>query len=180
MTRGKMIVISNHVSEIGMDYPESSIIRVNVAWLKSKEEADELLESLEGQRIWFDYPTGRTKPPKPKFSLQEAVEFTKKYGVEYFAFSNAENGDFIKGLRSSVPENVKLVPKVETKKGIENLREILSSAKTDVIMLDKEDLYVDVGCDSDEFERLVSDCKEKCKELNATCLELKGVVFGHD
>lgn len=175
-----MIVISNHVNKIGMDYPDGSVIRINIAWLKSKEEAEELLKSLNGKRIWFDYPTGRTKPPRPKFSLKEAIEFTQKHDVEFFAFSNAEEEYFIKGLRASVPESVKLVPKIETRKGISNLKEILDSAKTDLIMLDKEDLYVDVKGDSEEFEKLVRECKEKCSQSGATCLELKGVVFGHD
>jgi pyruvate kinase len=175
-----MIVISNHVNKIGMDYPENSIIRINIAWLNSKEEAEELLRNLEGKKIWLDYPTGRTKPPKPKFSLKEAVEFTKLYPIDYFAFSNAEEPYFIKGLRSSVSESVKLVPKIETKNGIENLKEILESAKTDVIMLDKEDLYIDVKGDSNEFENLVKICKEKCNKYGVKCLELKGVVFGHD
>ena len=49
-----------------------------------------------------------------------------------------------------------------------------------VVMLDKEDLYTDVKGNQVEFYRLVEQCRKKCKELDATCLELKGVVFGHD
>lgn len=175
-----MIVISNHVSAVGMEYPKDAVIRINVAWIESREALEELMQRLNSRKIWLDYPTGRTKPPQPKFSLDETIEFTKKYNVDYFAFSNAEDTAIISEIRSKVPANVVLVPKIETIKGIANLSEILRAAQTKIIMLDKEDLYTDVKGNQAEFERLVEYCRNKCRKLGATCLELKGVVFGHD
>lgn len=175
-----MIVISNHVNAIGMEYPKDSVIRINVAWIESKQALEKILKDLHGRAIWLDYPTGRTKPPRPKFSLDETIEFTKKYPMHYFAFSNAEETSLVQSIRSKVPQHITLVPKIETTKGIANLANIVSAARTKTIMLDKEDLYTDVKGNQQEFERLVNLCREDCKKLGVTCLELKGVVFGHD
>ena len=175
-----MIVISNYVQSTGMNYPEDAVIRINVAWIESSEALEQIMQSLSGRKIWLDYPTGRTKPPQPKFSLDETIEFTKRYNVHYFAFSNAEDTLIIEEIRRKVPTNVVLVPKIETINGIGNLAEIMRAAKTKIVMLDKEDLYTDVKGNQVEFYRLVEQCRKKCKELDATCLELKGVVFGHD
>lgn len=175
-----MIVISHHVKKIGMQYPKDAVIRINVAWVESKAELEVILKELKGHRIWLDYPTGRTKPPMPKFSLEEAIEFAKKYQIEYFAFSNAEDTKVIEEIRNKVPSHVLLVPKVETIKGVNNVRAILKSAKTNIIMLDQEDLYTDVKGNQHEFDRLVKQCRNECKSVGATCLELKGVVFGHE
>lgn len=163
-----------------MSYPENSVIRINTAWINSIDELEKILDSLKGHRIWLDYPTGRTKPPLPKFKMEEIIQFAKTHLIEYFAFSNAEDSEFIKSIRESIPELVKLVPKIETKRGVENIKDILDSAKTDMIMLDKEDLYLDVSGNQEEFQNLISICREKCEEFNVTCLELKGVVFGHN
>ena len=175
-----MLVISNHVRAVGMDYPKDAVIRINIAWISSKDELEKILKDLQGYEVWLDYPTGRTKPPQPKFSLDEAIEFTKKYKINYFAFSNAEDSELINEIRKKVPLPVLLVPKIETIKGVNNLNAILRSAKTNIVMLDKEDLYMDVKGNQQEFERLVAQCREQCNNANATCLELKGVVFGHE
>jgi citrate lyase beta subunit len=175
-----MIVISNHVNTIGMEYPKDSVVRINIAWIESKQALEKILQDLHGRAIWLDYPTGRTKPPQPKFSLDETIEFTKKYPMHYFAFSNAEESSMIQNIRSKVPRHITLVPKIETTKGISNLNDIVSAAQTKFIMLDKEDLYTDVKGNQEEFEKLVTLCRENCKKIGVTCLELKGVIFGYD
>ena len=84
-----MIVISNHVKKIGMKLPSETVIRINVAWVKTKEELVKIIEENEQHDIWVDYPTGRTKPPRPTLTIAEAISVLHDYNnIKYFAFSN--------------------------------------------------------------------------------------------
>ena len=180
----RLLIISNHVTKVGMSFPKDAIIRINTAWVNSKEELVKILnDAIEtGHKVFLDYPSGRVKPPAPVLSIMEVIEISKTFKdiIMFFAFSNAENRDFIQLVRQAVPSNIMLVPKIETSLGIINFDEIIESAKTRVIMLDKEDLYVNVGSDVQTFNQLVDDVKEQCQLAEVTCLELKGVVFSHD
>lgn len=177
-----MIVISNHVNTIGMEYPAGSLIRINLAWAGGPDDVRKIIDGAKGHKIWLDYPTGRTKPPRPSMSLMDAIRICKEFSdhVEYFAFSNAEDPNLIELIRALVPANVKLAPKVETTYGVDHLEDIIGSSKADLIMLDKEDLYVDCGANPDEFNNLVSRAREWCKRYGVICLELKGVIFSHE
>jgi pyruvate kinase len=174
-----MLVISNHVTNIGMEIPKDAVVRINLAWISGRDDLVKIVGGTYPSRIWLDYPTGRRKPPRPTLSLAQAVEFAKEFKdrVDYFAFSNAEDVNFIGVLRIAVPELIKLVPKIETKRGVERLSMIVDAAKTDVIMLDKEDLYVDCETDIEKFNQLVEQSRAWCEYLKIQCLELKGVIF---
>jgi pyruvate kinase len=174
-----MIVASNHIKTLGIPFPEGAIVRINVAWIKSYDELCKIIEDNKNYEVWVDYPTGRTKPPVPKLTLAQAISAASKYSnVKYFAFSNAEDCNVIELIRQAVPSSIKLVPKIETEKGINELAEILKSAKTDMIMLDAEDLYVDVGTDPIKLESLKTYVKTFCEKYNVKMLSLQGVIFG--
>lgn len=173
-----MIVISNHVRTLGLNIPENAVVRINVAWVQNAKELVNIIEDNKDRVVWLDYPTGRTKPPKPVLSLADSIDFCKKYNnIKYFAFSNAEDVNIVELIRNNVPKDIKLIPKIETVAGIHNLVKICKSAKTDVIMLDKEDLYISVGGSNEEFNDLVNLATSTCKNNNIKCLTLKGVVF---
>ncbi len=173
-----MLVISNNARKIGVPIPKEAIIRINVAWVKSYEELCSIVEENKENKVWIDYPTGRTKPPKPVLTLAQAISVASKYNnVEFFAFSNAENCDIIELIRQAVPKHITLVPKIETEKGINNIAEILKSAQTSTIMLDAEDLYVDLNHDSEKFESLKIYVKTFCDRHDIKMLSLQTVVF---
>ncbi len=180
----RLLVISNHISKVGMDFPENAIIRINTAWVNSIDELIEILNDARKNKhkVFLDYPSGRVKPPAPVLSIMQVIKIAEKFKdcIHFFAFSNAENCDFIELIRQVVPETIMLVPKIESSLGVIDFDKIVTSAKTQVIMLDKEDLYVNVGSDVQVFNQLVDDVKEQCKNLDIFCLELKGVVFSHD
>lgn len=180
----RLLIISNHVQNIGMEFPTNAIIRVNTAWVDSAKALYTILNNAKetGHKVFLDYPSGRVKPPKPVLSIKDVIFVAEEFKdiIQFFAFSNAENTDFIDLIRKAVPSEIMLVPKIETALGIMNFHEILLSARTNVIMLDKEDLYVNVGSDVQTFNQLVDDVKEQCELEGVTCLELKGVVFSHD
>lgn len=173
-----MLIISNHLlSKQAFDFPDHAVVRVNIAWLNSSDELVEVLSNIKHD-VYLDYPQGRTKPPRPKLTIDEALDITPRFAnIKYFAVSNVEDPDAIHAIRTRLPVHVELIPKIETKKGIENLEAIIERIGASHIMLDKEDLYMDVERDSDLFEKLVETTREKCRRCGVKALELHGVVF---
>lgn len=154
------IVVSNNL--IGkIPIPDNSIIRLNLAWV-SLEEARDILSKINN--VYLDYPTGRTKPPKPTITLEEAIDLANEFNVKYFAVSNVEDAQTIRNLKVKS----EIIPKIETIKGVENIEEI--AKEVNMVMLDKEDLYLD--CKGKDFEKLINKVRASVKTL-----ELIGVVF---
>jgi citrate lyase beta subunit len=174
-----MLVISHFVRTIKMQYPPAATVRINCAWLESADELVQTIDSIEGHDLWVDLPTGRTKPPRPRLQwtdVREVINRSKK--VRYFAISNAEAGEKVKAIRDTVADHICIIPKIETRRGVERLEEIVRCAKTDTVMLDKEDLYFSVDGDTARFDALVESVRVQGKKLRIRVLELKGVVFG--
>lgn len=159
-----MFIISNYATDkikIDTDY----VTRVNLAWVKPGE-AREVLGGISGD-VYLDYPSGRTKPPKPKMTIDEAIDLANEFNVRYFAVSNVESVDEIKKIKSRITSE--FVPKIETVKGVKNINEI--ALEVDMIMLDKEDLYV--NCGGNKYEELI----EEVRKADVSILELIGVIF---
>lgn len=173
-----MLIVSHHLlKKTDIHFHEKVTMRINVAWIKNLEELIELIEKISHD-IYLDYPQGRTKPPKPKIHINEVLKLPWKYDhIKHFAVSNVEDPEKIYAIRKKLPKNVQLIPKIETRKGVRNLEKIIKKIKTKYIMLDKEDLYVDVDNDIEQFEKLVDLAREKCKKCGVKPLELRGVVF---
>lgn len=152
------------------------VARVNLAWQKNKQDAEAVLTNLS-HKIYLDYPQGRTKPPKPTISLDEALELAEKFKVKYFAVSNAEDPKAMLAIKQKLPSVTELVPKIETKKGVLNLENIAQTANIKYVMLDKDDLYIDVNRDQEIFENLIKTVRNKCSSLGIRALELSGVIF---
>ena len=173
-----MIIISNHLFSVtNLEFPDDVVIRLNLAWMKDIETARSTLKSITHD-VYLDYPQGRTKPPKPKLTLEQALELAKEFNnVKYFAVSNVEEPVAVDGLRSMIPSHIEFVPKIETKRGVKNLPEIVAAGRVKYAMLDKEDLYVDVGRDQDVFEILIGAARSQAADAKITLLELQGVVF---
>jgi pyruvate kinase len=173
-----MIVISNNVRNLDLEIPDTAVIRINIAWINTIKELEEIIKLNAGNDVWVDYPTGRKKPPVPKLMYDEVIKILKKYkNIQYFAFSNAEEASFVWDIRKQVPKKIKLIPKIETVEGVRNLVNIVKAAETDTIMLDKEDLYTDVNHDPKCFEIFCDYVKKVAKENNIKVLSLQGVIF---
>lgn len=174
-----MIVVSNYILEKNhFSLPAHAVVRVNVAWVKTAEELERILESITHD-VYLDYPQGRSKPPQPTLTLEETIAFAHRFPqVKYFAVSNVENPHAIHSIQRRLPAHISVVPKIETRKGIEALEQIIEKIGAKYIMLDKEDLYVDVERDAAIFEELIERAREKTQRAGAEILELHGVVFG--
>ena len=174
-----MIILSNNL--LGKDHfpiPAHVVIRVNVAWVKTMEELEHILQECTHD-IYLDYPQGRSKPPRPTLNLEEVIQCAHRFpNVKYFAVSNVEDPHHIHAIKVRLPARVDLIPKIETKKGIKNLEQIIEKIAAKYIMLDKEDLYVDIARDAALFDELIALARKKTERAGAQVLELEGVVFG--
>lgn len=171
------MIISNNALKLFDTLPSDLIIRINVAWCKSIEELKTIIDNST-HPIYLDYPSGRTKPPKPEIFMEDVVDLlNSSYRVKYFAFSNAENPEEIVKLRRMIFPRVKLVPKIETIIGVEKIVQICDAAETDMIMLDHEDLYVNVKHDSVQYNFYMDIVSRKCKENNIKLYKVQGIIF---
>jgi hypothetical protein len=174
-----MLVISNHVNTINMLIPIDAILRVNVAWIKNVKDLEKILNETD-KIIMIDYPMGRFKPPIPKISIEDTLFIVNKCPkVHYFAISNSELSIIMMVLRVLLREDIKIIPKIETIEGVMRVKEIIKAAKTDTIMLDKDDLYLDCKQSNDKLDAMVDRLDTSCGTKGIKILQLKGVIF-HD
>ena len=164
-----MLIVSNNIiDEIkGADMTA----RINLAWVPDVATAKKLLDK-SNYRVYLDYPSGRMKPPVPIIGIAEAIELSKHEKVLYFAASNIETAIECNAMMELL-DDVEFIPKIETEVGVRNLKEIIATG-VKTIMLDKEDLFSDVGCNSDFFNELVEEVRSYD---SIKILELQGVIF---
>lgn len=172
-----MILVSNNVQN-KIELPKSATIRINMAWVKTIKELKVIIESNINRDIFLDYPQGRSKPPRPVLSIDDAIEVMNLYSnIKYFAVSNIEKVSHVKSIQESITSQVEFVPKIETETGVLNLETLINECNIKTIMLDKEDLFVDVEQDNTEFYKDIALVKQICKEKKVRLLELQGVIF---
>ena len=179
MENKEFLLYSNNIDRIS-NIDVKAIIRVNLAWENSVEKVLEVLSSTD-KPTFLDFPYRRSKFPLPIFNLQDAIKIANQNSskVRYFAVSNCESYDFIMEIREELDPNIVLVPKIETKAGIENFIGICTAARTNIIMLDREDLVKSLGddCEETQVKDLVNILYDKAEKYKITILGLQGVVF---
>lgn len=171
-----MKLISNHLLTLSefSNLGDDIVIRINLAHVKDKGELNKFLAIPND--VFLDYPRGRTKPPIPKLELEETMALVKKYkNIKYFAVSNFEESEDVKIFSDQLPSYVKLVPKIETARGVMNLEDILDQG-VEYVMLDGQDLYTDIA-NNHMFLKAKTKVKELCFIKSVNLLELYGVVF---
>jgi hypothetical protein len=110
--------------------------------------------------------------------MEDAYKLCKTYhGIRYFAVSNVEEVERVKEIQSNLPNWVEFVPKIETARGVRNLTPLIRGCGIKTMMLDKEDLYTDVGKVNDDFYSCVNIARGICRVLRVNLLELEGVTF---
>jgi len=173
-----MLIYSSNLKEYDVKFNKEAIMRINIAWVKTYSELKNILEENKDKNIFLDYPKGRSKPPKPILMLLEVLILVRSYqNIKYFAISNAESKNSIRLLRKKVPGHIQLVPKIESIKGIKNLLSICKEGKSQIVMLDKEDLYIDLDKNNIKFNYWIKTIRDICRENQITLLELQGVIF---
>ena len=84
-------------------------------------------------------------------------------------------------IRRLLRNDIKIVPKIETKVGVNNLDEIVRSAETDMVMLDMDDLFVDAGDEFEAYLEIFDDKVDTCSfytdDKKLKVLRQQGVIF---
>ena len=172
-----MILVSNHLLRLdSIDIKPDNVIRINCAWVDGAAGLEKALDIP--YRVFVDYPTGRTKPPAPRLTLDEAIGIANRHSnVEFFAVSNAEDVDELFEIGLKLNSRIDLVPKIETKQGVFGIDEIVGAAGCSHIMLDKEDLWENAQRSATVYDGLMQSVREYCKDNEVAIFELSGVIF---
>lgn len=172
-----MKLYSNNLLKYNIPIPDDAIIRVNLAWTDTRSKLIKILRNPT-HKLFIDYPMGRKKHPFTQIAFGDAINLCNRSSwVHYFAISNAENPDSIEALRYALNQRITLVPKIETRKGIENIKEIVQAAKTDIIMFYKNDLWIDVDRNLARYLTYLDNITKTCSYLNVKMLVEQGIIF---
>ena len=159
-----------------MPFPSDVIYRINLAWINTVDDLSEILRKHKNHKIFLDLPIRRTKPPENRYSIDSLMPIIKNFlNIRYLAVSNV----------NKLPDNITLVPKIESILGIENIKSITDSVKNKekIIMLDHDDLYRSVEKDNEpisRFQNSINTLIEFCKENGIVLLRTRGVIFADD
>ena len=169
-----------------MPFPSDVIYRINLAWINTVDDLSEILRKHKNHKIFLDLPIRRTKPPENRYSIDSLMPIIKNFlNIRYLAVSNVNSKDDVLDIQNKLPDNITLVPKIESILGIENIKSITDSVKNKekIIMLDHDDLYRSVEKDNEpisRFQNSINILIEFCKENGIVLLRTRGVIFADD
>ena len=181
-----MILISQNITNYPFNIPKNAVFRINLAWINHIDDLKKLLEKHSNQKIFLDLPINRTKPPNNKYSFEDLISILEKFeNIRYLAISNVSKPEDIKNYLESSPSNITIVPKIESRLGVENIKDITSELRDGekIIMLDHDDLFSDLiksGISSEEFSKYVNKLVDFCNENEIELLRTIGVIFADE
>ena len=169
-----------------MPFPSDVIYRINLAWINTVDELSEILSKHKNHKIFLDLPIRRTKPPENRYSIDDLTPIIKNFSnIRYLAVSNVNSKDDVLDIQNKLPDNITLVPKIESILGIVNIKSIIDSIKSKkkIIMLDHDDLYRSIEKNNElisKFQNSINTLIEFCKENGIILLRTRGVIFADD
>lgn len=179
----KYFIVSQNLAKSGMQLPNHTILRVNLAWHKDLDSVKEMLEEHKASDIFMDIPIGRKKPPNHNHDIDNIAALANAAkNVKYVAISNVEDPESVRYYCKKF--KAKIVPKIETLKGTERLADILDALnyKPQMIMLDHEDLFSNLVHLKKEHHYLdiVNELVRTCISQGVHLLRVKGIIFSDD
>ena len=169
-----------------MPFPSDVIYRINLAWINTVDDLSEILRKHKNHKIFLDLPIRRTKPPENRYSIDDLTPIIKNFSnIRYLAVSNVNSKDDVLDIQNKLPDNITLVPKIESILGIVNIKSIIDSIKSKkkIIMLDHDDLYRSIEKNNElisKFQNSINTLIEFCKENGIILLRTRGVIFADD
>lgn len=154
-------------------YENVEMVRMNTPWY-SIEDLECALQEVKQEKFIDVNLKLRTKDKIADHDFKDILKLAGKYNVEWVGISNIEDTETYDKVRKILDnESTKICAKVETKKGCENIEEIIN--KYDGIMIDVEDLASEIGWKeaSKEKQHIYSLCEMNKK----THFRLSGVIF---
>ena len=169
-----------------MPFPSDAIYRINLAWINTLHELTIILRKYKNQKILLDLPIGRTKPPDNRYTVKDIIPVIRTHqNICYFAISNVNSKNDIIDLQKSLPDKLIIIPKIETPRGIQNIKEIIEClrSKEKIVMLDHDDLYRFIEKNNEPistFKKLINTLIEFCNQNEVMLLRARGVIFADD
>lgn len=179
-----MLILSQNLTNFDFPIPKGAIFRINLAWVNDLNELTILIKKHRTYDIFIDLPIGRTKPPNNKYSFDELIPILNSKNIKYFAISNVESSSDIEMYLKKLPPHISLVPKIESSKGIENIKEITDVLKNEkIVMLDHDDLFSNLIKNNkkpNEFKKYIKKLLDFGELNNIKILRTIGVVFSEE
>ena len=179
-------IISQNIINYGIEIPDDTILRINLAWCSSVKQLRNILEEHKNNSIFIDLPIKRIKPPNNKYTLNDLISVISSYSqIKYFAISNVESASDLEDYIQKIPPNIILVPKIESPIAIQNISEIVNAIPTDkkVLMLDHDDLFSRIIKNNesiDNFQSYIQKLSDYCSSNKITLLRTIGVIFSDE
>ena len=175
-----MILVSQNLSRYG-PLPSGSVVRINLAWVDDINSLNSILQTTENE-VFLDLPIGRTKPPNNTYSMEQIKNLVEIHSqIKYLAISNVESSSPINKYLDIFGQMLTLVPKIETKKGIDNISEIVDALQEEkVLMLDHDDLFLDLSRNQippSMFFEYIDRLVDYCSKFSVSLLRMRGVIF---
>ena len=179
-------IISQNTTNYGIQVPNDTILRINLAWCSSIKQLKDILDKHKNNSIFLDLPIRRIKPPNNKYTLDDLIPVISSYNqIRYFAISNVESPDDLEDYIQKIPTNIILVPKIESPIAIQNISEIVNAIPTDekVLMLDHDDLFSKIIKNNepiDNFKNYIQKLSDYCNSNKIILLRTIGVMFSDE
>ena len=181
-----MRIISQNVTNFGIEVSKDTIFRINLAWCSSVKQLRDILDAHKNNSIFLDLPIKRIKPPNNKYTLDDLIPVISSYNqIRYFAISNVESPDDLEDYIQKIPANIILVPKIESPTAIQNISEIVNAIPTDekILMLDHDDLFSKIIKNNgvvDDFKKYIQKLVDYCNLNKIILLRTIGVIFSNE
>ena len=181
-----MRIISQNVTNYGIEVSKDSILRINLAWCSSIDELKVMLQKHSDNKIFLDLPIKRIKTPNNRYTLDDLIPIiSSNQQIKYFAVSNVESSDDLKYFIKKLPQNVILIPKIESPTAIKNISDIVNALPTDekILMLDHDDLFSEIIKNNeatDVFKKYIQQLTDYCNSNKITLLRTIGVIFSDE
>ena len=181
-----MRIISQNVTNYGIEVPKDTIFRINLAWCSSVDELKAMLQKHRDNKIFLDLPIKRIKTPNNRYTLDDLIPIiSSNQQIKYFAVSNVESPDDLKSFIKKLPPGVILVPKIESPTAIKNISDIVNAlpANEKILMLDHDDLFSAIIKNDepvDVFKKYIQQLVDYCNSNKIILLRTIGVMFSDE
>ena len=181
-----MRIISQNVTNYGIEVPKDTIFRINLAWCSSVDELKAMLQKHRDNKIFLDLPIKRIKTPNNRYTLDDLIPIILSHQqIKYFAVSNVESPDDLKSFIKKLPPGVILVPKIESPTAIKNISDIVNALPDNekILMLDHDDLFSAIIKSNepvDVFKKYIQQLVDYCNSNKIILLRTIGVMFSDE
>ena len=181
-----MLIISQNAANYHIPIPKNAVYRINLAWVNSIEELEDLLKKHKEQQIFLDLPKGRIKPPNNKYVLEDIFPILNAYtNIKYFAVSNVNSSEDLSIYTKVIPHEIIIVPKIESPKAVLNIKNIVEAIPTTkkFLMLDHDDLFSNLIKNNEpttKFTEYITNLAEFCNTNDISLLRTIGVIFSDE